>query len=167
MGAHVLGLSVGSLCQNSNSRDGVGPPANLSLRRFEEKGPIRDDARVALPQMSFRRGRISGTRCRSTLLSKGEIVKNSLLVLSALMPFLAAAKTSLPVSESTNPSTYNSGDPNLQFESDSGGGVEYALVIPDHSSPAQISQLIREVRKLQDQGLLKFNAEDGVIEVKN
>ncbi len=100
-------------------------------------------------------------------------MKNSLLVLSALMPFLASAKTSnlaaseSALSESSSSASFNAEDPNLQSASGSGGGVEYALVIPDHSTPSQVSQLIREVRKLQSQGLLKFNAEDGVIEVSN
>lgn len=85
-------------------------------------------------------------------------MKNSLLVLSALMPFLATAKTA-------NSASFNAEDPNLA--SDKVGGIEYALVLPDHSTPSQISQLIREVQKLQSQGLLKFNSDDGVIEVSN
>jgi hypothetical protein len=97
-------------------------------------------------------------------------VKNSLLVLSALMPFLATAKTAnLSSAETVSSNSFNAEDPNLESDHSAGklGGVEYALVLPDHSTPSQVSQLIREVQKLQSQGLLKFNSEDGVIEVSN
>ncbi|GEM_PF-5062380 len=144
MGLALRG-NVGNRCQNSNSREFTGAPVILGLRRSQV---TQVTSGAAQPQ------------------AKGELVKNSLLVLSALMPFLATAKTAnLSPVGTVSSASFNAEDPNLA--SDNLGGIEYALVLPDHSTPSQVSQLIREVQKLQSQGLLKFNSEDGVIEVSN